>query len=68
MVAYEIANKNIIIANTPQEFSEAVIRVLQNEDGRTALEKEAQLFAENEFDNKKVVSGLVEFYKNTLHV
>lgn len=61
-------NKNIIIANTPQEFSEAVIRVLQNEDVRTALEKEAQLFAENEFDNKKVVSGLVEFYKNTLHV
>lgn len=60
--------KNILIANTANEFSEAVIRLLKNDLVRENLEKEAQLFAEAEFDNKKVVSGLVDFYKNTLHV
>lgn len=60
--------KNIMIANTPHEFSEAVIQLLTNDQMRLNLEKEAQLFAENEFDNKKVVSGLVDFYKSVLHV
>jgi glycosyltransferase involved in cell wall biosynthesis len=60
--------KNIMISNTADEFSNAVIKLLQNDEMRSQLEKEAQLFAEAEFDNKKVVSGLVNFYKNILHV
>lgn len=60
--------KNILIADTATDFSEAVIALLKDDNKRQALEKEARLFAENEFDNKKVVSGLVDFYRNTLHV
>ena len=60
--------KNILIADTANAFSEAVITLLKDDNKRLALEKEARVFAENEFDNKKVVSGLVDFYRNTLHV
>lgn len=56
--------ENILIANTPLEFSSAVIDLLNNNDKRHKLEVEAQKFAEKEFDNKKVVAGLIAFYKS----
>lgn len=59
--------KNILIANSPLEFSDAVISLLQNEEKRMELEREAQLLAEQQFDNKKVVEGLVQFYKSNLN-
>ncbi len=57
------SGKNIIIANSPEDFSNAVIDLLKNPERRMAIEKGAQQFAEEEFDNKKVVSKLVNFYK-----
>ncbi|MGZ3920120.1 MAG: glycosyltransferase family 4 protein [Bacteroidia bacterium] len=59
--------KNILIANTPSEFSAAVIDLLCNIEKRHSIETEAQKFAEAEFDNKKVVSSLIDFY-NKLNV
>jgi polysaccharide biosynthesis protein PslH len=59
--------KNILIADDAEEFSKAVISLLQDNSKRKLLEKEAQLFAEREFDNVKVVAGLVDFYKNKLN-
>lgn len=59
--------KNILIANSPLDFSDAVISLLQNEEKRMELEREAQLLAEQQFDNKKVVEGLVQFYKSNLN-
>lgn len=59
--------KNILIANTPEEFSSAVISLLKDDTKRLQLEQEAQLFAESEFDNKKVVEGLVNFYTRQLN-
>jgi glycosyltransferase involved in cell wall biosynthesis len=59
--------KNILIANTPAEFSEAVISLLNNETKRLKLEQEASLLAEQEFDNRKVAAGLVEFYSKKLN-
>lgn len=58
------SGKNIQIANTAQEFSNAVITLLNNPGQRMALEKEARQFAFEEFDNKKVVSKLIGFYNS----
>ncbi len=57
------SGKNILIADSPEEFSKAVIRLLQQPDKSKEIEKEARQFAEEEFDNKKVVSKLINFYK-----
>jgi polysaccharide biosynthesis protein PslH len=56
--------KNILIADTPAEFVSAVVDILKNDEKRHNLETEAQKLAEEEFDNKKVVSGLIAFYKS----
>jgi len=59
--------KNILIADSASDFSKAVISMLNDPQQRQAIEKGARQFAEEEFDNKKVVSKLVQFYK-TLNV
>lgn len=58
--------KNILIADTPADFTRAVVEVLKDETKRQTLEQGALNFAEKEFDNKKVVAGLVNFYKTKL--
>lgn len=59
--------KNILIANLPKDFIKAVVDLLKDDSKRIELEKGALSFAEQEFDNGKVVSGLVGFYKNELN-
>ncbi|MBA3662807.1 MAG: glycosyltransferase family 4 protein [Bacteroidetes bacterium] len=59
--------KNILIADNPDDFSAAVIELLNNDEKRHSLESEAQKLAEKEFDNKKVVANLLSFYES-LHV
>lgn len=56
--------KNIFLADSPSDFSAAVIDLLRNDDKRHALETEARKFAEEHFDNKKVAAGLVDFYRS----
>lgn len=60
--------KNILIADTPAEFVKAVVSILKDETLKQNLEREAQQFSENEFDNKKVVSGLIKFYTEIKNV
>ncbi len=57
--------KNIVIADLPKNFIKAVVDLLKDESKRAELEKGAQIFAEQEFDNGKVVLGLVNFYKTS---
>ena len=59
--------KNILIADLPKDFIKAVVDLLKDESKRIELEKGALAFAEQEFDNGKVVAGLVGFYKNELN-
>ncbi len=61
------SKKNIVIADSPSDFSNAVIDLLNDPDLRITIERGALKFAEEEFDNKKVVAKLIQFY-NTLHV
>ncbi|MBL7932959.1 MAG: glycosyltransferase family 4 protein [Bacteroidia bacterium] len=59
--------KNILIANTAEEFSQNVVELLINDQKRKQIEDEAAAFARVEFDNHRVVSKLVEFYKVLLN-
>jgi glycosyltransferase involved in cell wall biosynthesis len=58
--------KNIMIADGPAEFSKAVIELLKNDSKLMSIERGALEFAENELDNKKVVSGLIDFYNKMI--
>ena len=60
--------KNILIADSAAEFSQTVIALLKQDELRHNLEKNAADFARREFDNFEVVSKLVQFYKDLLHV
>ena len=62
-----LIGKNILIADLPKDFIKAVVDLLKDDDKRFAIEKGAQSFAETEFDNTKVVAGLVNFYKEKLN-
>ncbi|MGZ3883177.1 MAG: glycosyltransferase family 4 protein, partial [Bacteroidia bacterium] len=59
--------KNILTADDAEQFSKAVISLLTDDALRKKLEKGALELACEEFDNKKVVQKLVEFYKSVLH-
>jgi polysaccharide biosynthesis protein PslH len=59
--------KNILIANSPQDFSKSVITLLKDSQRRKELEQGALEFAERELDNAKVVSGLIGFYKKLIN-
>lgn len=58
------SGKNIMIADTPEEFSKAVIALLDDPEERMKVGQGAQLFAEENFDNKKVVERLISFYRS----
>ncbi len=59
--------KNICIADSAADFTKAVVEILKDETKRQTLEQGALNFAESELDNKKVVTGLVNFYKSNLN-
>lgn len=59
--------KNILIADNAEDFSKAVIDVLKKPVLRMDLEAQALSFAEQEFDNTKVVSALTQFYTHLLN-
>lgn len=61
------SGKNILIADNPADFTSAVVELLKDDTKRISLEQGALNFAESEFDNKKVVAGLVNFYKTKLN-
>jgi polysaccharide biosynthesis protein PslH len=56
--------KNILIADHREEFAAQVISLLTQPEKRRLLEENAKDYAIREFDNVKVVSGLVDFYQN----
>lgn len=61
------SGKNIVIADEPGDFAMAVIRLLEHPLERKHIEEQALAFACAEFDNTKIVSGLIQFYKQLLH-
>ncbi len=59
--------KDIQIADTPADFIAAVTALLKDGAKLAEMEKNATDLARREFDNLKVVAGLVQFYKELLH-
>jgi len=60
--------KNILIADNADDFSQAVIDLLKKPVIRMELETQAAKHAKETFDNQKVVSSLITFYNRLLNV
>ena len=56
-------NKNIVIANTPQEMTEAIVYYLNNEQKQLEVGKQARKLMERNYDNKNIVTNLLSFFK-----
>lgn len=54
---------DLMIADNPKEFADAVIRLLKNVNFKFSLQKNARTLAENYFDYKKIAAGLISFIK-----
>ena len=56
-------NKNCLLADNATDFANAVIEILNNEERRKSLQKEARNFIEQYFENTTLVKQLVNFYR-----
>ncbi|MGZ3863861.1 MAG: glycosyltransferase family 4 protein [Bacteroidia bacterium] len=54
---------NCILADSPEDFANAVAEVLLSEDRKKSLSKEARAFAEEFYNNTLLVGKLTQFYK-----
>lgn len=58
------SGKNCLLADSPDDFANAVIETLTNKDKRDSMQKEARNFIEQNFENNTIVKQLVNFYQN----
>jgi glycosyltransferase involved in cell wall biosynthesis len=56
--------ENIIIADNPKEFADAITDLAKNDELKLKLKKNARSFIQNHFDNKNLVNQLLIFYKD----
>ena len=56
--------KNIVIANSPTEFSDAINYYLEHENEQINIGKEARKLMETDYDNNVIVKNLINFCKN----
>lgn len=57
-------NENIIIANTPEEFANAIKDLSSNQELKTKIGNNARKFIEDNFENTKLISELLKFYES----
>lgn len=55
-------NQHVIIADTAQEFADAILFLLDNDNKKQAMQNQARLLAEQHFNYKKIGKNLIEFY------
>lgn len=55
--------QNLIVADNPEAFAEAILSLLKEPAKKQELQKQARLLAEKHFDYKSLAAGLLEFYK-----
>jgi glycosyltransferase involved in cell wall biosynthesis len=56
--------ENIIIADTPEQFADAINLLSENKELKQKLKKNARTFIQTYFDNKILVNQLLNFYKD----
>ena len=57
---------NILIANNRQEFYDAIMRCISDEDYCKAIGERARELIEQQYDMNTVTKNLVEFYKSVI--
>ena len=57
---------NILIADTADAFARQIKRLLKDKEEINRLGENARTFITENFDNKKIMSDLLEFYKSIL--
>ncbi len=56
-------NKNIIIANTIDEFKNAIVELIHDNEKRMTIAKNARKLIEKEHNNNAIIDRLIAFYK-----
>ena len=59
--------KDILLRDTPEDFAEAVTKVMDNPELRLGLEKEGRRLVEAQYDWKAVTSSLCDIFESKLH-
>lgn len=58
------SGNNCILADTPEDFANAVIELLTDHEKNTFLQEQARAFVEKNFNNTALTGELLHFYKN----
>ncbi len=61
-----VTPEQLVIADDPKAFAEAVNELLMDPEKKSLLEKNAKKFAEDRLNNKPITANLVTFYKSLL--
>ena len=56
-------NKNIVITDSPQEMTAAIVYYLNNAQKQIEIGKQARELMEQDYDNKNIVANLLTFFK-----
>lgn len=59
-------NKNIIIANTEEDFETAILKCLKDVDFSDKIAQNARILAESKYDNQVICNRLSDFYKSLI--
>ena len=59
-------NTDLIIANTEQEFVDAILTCINNQDFADLLGENARKLAETKYDNQLICNKLTDFYTNLM--
>jgi len=59
-------NENIIIADTPEEFANAIKNLSSNQELKNRIGNNARKFIEDNFENTKLISELLKFYESLI--
>lgn len=57
------ANKNLVIANSPKEWVDAIIYYLENDTARMAIETNAFELANEKYENTSITKKYIELYQ-----
>ncbi len=55
-------HKNIILADNPSEFTQAVVSLLDNDEKRKSIERAAKLTVQEHYNNRVLGKRLIDFY------
>lgn len=59
-------NENILIADTPEEFAEATIELLRNQELREKIAQNARIFVEENHQWEKIAGDVIEVYEEII--